>query len=103
MRWHRVLGAVLVAIGLIGFVTVADDLRHSGETWGVGTILVAGLVLLAAGSQRPLLGRLALHWLAFGMLAGAVLGGGLDNLPLGVGLGAAVGTLAALFLVNRQS
>jgi uncharacterized protein (TIGR03382 family) len=43
---------VLVVVACIGFVTVADDLDHKGELFGVSGILVAGLVLLVAGSRR---------------------------------------------------
>ena len=41
----RVTGVVLVAVAIVGFLTVADDLRHIGELIGVGSILVAGLLL----------------------------------------------------------
>jgi hypothetical protein len=40
------LGIILVLLGMIGFLTVADDLRHKGELLGVGAILMSGLVLL---------------------------------------------------------
>lgn len=43
----RVVGIILILIGIIGFLTVADDLRHKGELVGVGAILIGGLVLLA--------------------------------------------------------
>ncbi len=48
----RALGIILTLIGLIGFLTIADDLRHKGELFGVGAILISGLVLLAL-SFRP--------------------------------------------------
>ena len=43
----RVPGIILTLLGLIGFLTIADDLRHKGELLGVGSILISGLVLLA--------------------------------------------------------
>jgi len=43
----RVFGIILILAGIIGFLTVADDLRHKGELLGVGSILVSGLILLA--------------------------------------------------------
>ena len=43
----RVPGIILTLLGLIGFLTIADDLRHKGELLGVGSILMCGLVLLA--------------------------------------------------------
>jgi len=44
--WLKVLGAALVALGVLGFVTVADDWRHTGEVLGVGSLLFAGVILL---------------------------------------------------------
>lgn len=41
------LGSLLVLTGLIGFTTIADDLRHVGELLAVATILVTGIVLIA--------------------------------------------------------
>jgi hypothetical protein len=52
MRWSRVLGIVLVIIGALGFLTVADDLRHVGEFIGVAIIFVSGVLLLAASFKR---------------------------------------------------
>jgi hypothetical protein len=49
LRW---IGIALVVIGVGGFFTVADDLRHKGELMGVGTILVLGLVALAISWPR---------------------------------------------------
>ena len=40
------LGSLLVLTGLLGFATVADDLRHVGEFLTVSTILVTGIVLI---------------------------------------------------------
>ncbi len=48
----RALGIILILAGIIGFLTVADDLRHKGELLGVGSILISGLVLLVI-SFRP--------------------------------------------------
>jgi hypothetical protein len=97
MMWRNILGIFLVVLGVVGFLTVADDLRHTGEMWGVGSVLVAGFVLL--GSLR--VKKLALQWLALGLLAGILVGAGLDNMPLGIGLGAALGALPALLLGQR--
>jgi hypothetical protein len=47
LRW---IGIVLAVIGIGGFFTVADDLRHTGELMGVGTVLVLGLIALAVSS-----------------------------------------------------
>jgi hypothetical protein len=52
VKWTRVLGAALILLGLAGFLTVADDLRHKGELFGVSTVLASGLVLLAISMRR---------------------------------------------------
>ena len=39
------VGILLIVVSGMGFVTVADDLRHVGELVGVGAIGIAGLVL----------------------------------------------------------
>ena len=46
MKWRRILGGFLIVAGLLGFLTVADDLRHKGELVCVGSILLSGIVLL---------------------------------------------------------
>jgi hypothetical protein len=48
----RLLGGLLVISAIVGFLTVADDLRHKGELFGMGSILVGGLVLVALSSRK---------------------------------------------------
>jgi hypothetical protein len=43
LRW---LGALLTAAGVLGYMTVADDLRHVGEFLGVTVVFAIGLILL---------------------------------------------------------
>jgi hypothetical protein len=43
LRW---LGLSLLVLCGLGFLTVADDLRHKGELYGVGTIGLVGILLL---------------------------------------------------------
>lgn len=102
MSWQKLAGASLVALGMIGFLTVADDLRHTGEVLGVGSILVAGVLLVGAGSKSPVLKQVALQWLALGILAGSAVGAGVDNMPAGIGLGAAAGAILMLVLGKRK-
>jgi hypothetical protein len=52
MRWLRTLGIVLTIIGVLGFLTVADDLRHVGEFIAVAGIFLSGLLFLAASSAK---------------------------------------------------
>jgi hypothetical protein len=44
LRWF---GIALVILGVLGFFTVADDLRHKGELMGVSSVLLLGIVILA--------------------------------------------------------
>src|SRR5690349_2791987 len=43
VRW---LGVFLAGVGVFGYLTVADDLRHVGEFVGVTIIFATGLILL---------------------------------------------------------
>jgi hypothetical protein len=103
MIFYRICGTFFVLIGIIGFFTVADDFRHSGEIVGVGSVLMAGVILLIGESKWSTTRHLRLQWIAFGLLAGAILGAGLDNMLLGVGLGTAVGIMVTLLAANRRS
>jgi len=49
LKWA---GVFLVAIGVVGFFTVADDLRHTGEIAATGSLLAAGLIMLAVALFR---------------------------------------------------
>ena len=51
-KWSRFLGVALILLGLLGFLTVADDLRHTGELLAVGAVLVSGIVLVAIPVRR---------------------------------------------------
>ena len=99
-RWLVVLGFVLVTLGIIGFATVADDLRHKGEIWGTASLLSAGLCLLLEGYGPDLFRRLALRWLALGLLVGIPVGAWLDKMPAGIAMCAAPG-LALAYLRRR--
>ncbi len=86
-----ILGAVAVIAAVIGFLTVADDLRHTGELIGVCAILVIGLVLIVVGTRNSLSRRMAMPWLAVGIGVGAAVGAATDNMAMGVAIGAAIG------------
>jgi hypothetical protein len=103
MTFYRILGTFFLLIGIIGFFTVADDLRHSGELIGVGSVLMAGVILIISQSSWSTNRYLRLQWIAFGLLAGSILGAGLDNMLLGVGLGIAVGIMVTVLAANRRA
>ena len=51
-NWTRILGVILILLGSLGFLTVADDFRHKGELFGVSAVFATGLILLACPSRR---------------------------------------------------
>lgn len=46
MKFLLRFGFILVLIGIVGFFTIADDFRHTGELLGVGLVLLLGLGML---------------------------------------------------------
>ena len=95
MRLRRAVGALLLFAGCFGFVTVADDLRHKGELFAVGGILVAGVVLLVDGSNLFAVRRLAPRWVAVGIGLGGAVGAAIDHVPMGIGCGMLLGALGS--------
>lgn len=99
----KISGVSLIVIAVIGFITVADEFRHTGELIGVSGVLFAGIILLIGGSNFTISKRLSLQWIAFGVLAGIPLGGLLlDNMPLGVGSGTVIGIIVAFVLRKKK-
>lgn len=104
MVFDRVAGWSLLAAASVGYLVVADDLRHTGELVGVSALLVAGLLLLLArGADLRLLRRLPLRSMAAGIFPGILLGAGLDRMLLGVGIGLVSGAAAGLLFAARTS
>ncbi|HSP13567.1 MAG TPA: hypothetical protein VLV78_02315 [Thermoanaerobaculia bacterium] len=52
MRFLRAAGVVLIVLCGLGFLTVADDLRHKGELAGVAAVGVAGIAAVAFSEVR---------------------------------------------------
>ena len=95
-------GAVLLLVGLAGFLTVADDLRHTGELVGVGGVVCAALCMLVASTDNPVTRRAALQWVAVSIGVGEVAEAALDNMLVGVGGGVVVGWFIAVMLVPTR-
>jgi hypothetical protein len=94
---YKITGGVLIFFAIIGFFTVADDLRHTGELIGVSSILLAGIILLLTGLNLKIFSKIALQWLALCILLSIPFGGVyLDNMPLGIGTGIIIGMILAL-------
>ena len=102
VRWPRLAGSLLVLVGVVGFVTVADDLRHVGEILGVASVLLTGLLLLAAGLAKSTPRRVATYWLAGAVGVGAMAGAAMNNMPVGVGGGLTIGAIAAAVIGRRR-
>ena len=51
MKVIRIVGVLLIVLCGLGFLTVADDLRHVGELIGVSSIGIAGIVLVLAAHR----------------------------------------------------
>jgi len=70
----KVAGSVATLLAIVGFFTVADDLRHTGELVGVSSLLLGGLALMAAAWLPQLRRHLTIQWLAVGLAIGALAG-----------------------------
>jgi len=102
VRWLRVVGWLLMALGVVGFLTVADDLRHIGEVLGVTSVLLVGGLLVIAGSATSRSTRVATLWLAGAVGIGAAVGAAGDAMVVGTGGGLIVGSVAG-FAARRKS
>ncbi len=94
MKWtsQKILGAILVLVALIGFVSVADEFRHMGELLGVCSILAAGLILLIAEAKLKIFQGIALQWISYCLILSIPLGGVvLDNMVMGISIGLCAG------------
>lgn len=88
-------GCALIVVAVIGFLTVADELRHIGEFFGVLAVLLCGVCLLLAGLYPRWSAALALQWAPAGIAVGALVGAATDRVVLGVLLGSGLGLLLA--------
>ena len=102
-RTYLTLGIALVTTPLVGFLTVADDIRHTGEFFAVLGILLSGVALLVAGVLPRALSVLALHWIPVGIALGALVGAFTDNVAPGVSVGAVLGLVLARLRRSRAS
>jgi hypothetical protein len=98
---YKVAGGILVAIAGIGFLTVADELRHIGEFFGVLGILLSGMAFLVAGFVPRASTMFALQWVAMGIGAGMIGGAATDRMVAGVSVGTAFGLLLAFILRTK--
>lgn len=97
----QIVGAILVAVAMAGFLTVADDLRHAGEFAAVAALLVAGVALFIAGTFPRMRAHLALGWVPVGLCVGLLAGAAADRVAPGAATGLALGLLLARLLRER--
>lgn len=90
-----ILGSVLIVASAIGLFTVADELRHTGELFGVLAVLLCGVSLVLAGLCPRLSPVVALQWAPVGILLGALVGSVVDRVVVGVLAGSLLGILLA--------
>jgi hypothetical protein len=98
---YKLAGGVLVALALIGFLTVADDFHHVGELFGVFGILLAGIAFLIAGYFPKVSTVCALQWVAVGIGIGMIGGAATDRMVEGVCFGAAIGLFLGYILRSK--
>ena len=103
LTWPKVVGSLLVLIGILGFFTIADDVRHVGEILGVGTVLVIGLLLRVAGSTRSASIRAAAFYLSGALGIGGLVGTAMDHMELGIGGGLTVGVVLAAMATRHRA
>lgn len=102
MKFRQVSCLLLIVMGCLGFVTVADDLDHTGELFAVGGLLMAGVVFLVDGSNLRMVQRIPLYWVAVGIGIGEIVGAMLGQVPKGTGGGAIIGAIGTVILTCRK-
>jgi hypothetical protein len=99
---YKLAGGALVVLACIGFLTVADELRHIGELFGVLGILLAGVAFLLAGYFPKASRLIALQWVAVGIGIGMIGGAASDRMVGGVCLGTLLGLLLGYYMRSRS-
>lgn len=100
--FYKIAGSALIVVAGIGFLTVADEFRHTGELAGVTGILVAGIAVALAGFVPRISSTVALQWVAPGVALGLFIGAVMDRAVLAVTGGVIFG-LALAFLLHRRA
>jgi hypothetical protein len=101
-RFSMFIGVGLIAIALIGFLSVADDLHHIGEFFAVTGVLVSGVALYVSGRFSRIAAHLFLAWVPLGIGAGMLIGTMIDEEVIGVCIGLSSGLLLARMFRRRK-
>jgi hypothetical protein len=79
--FYKILGLILIICSIIGYLTVADDIRHTGEFIGVSGVLISGIIFIFFDIKLSIFKRLSLQWIAICISLSIPLGGVLlDNM-----------------------
>lgn len=104
ISYYKIIGILLIIISGIGYLTVADELRHIGEFIGMSGILLSGIILLFVDSKFIISKRFSFQWIAVFILASIPIGGILlDNMILGIGSGLLIGIFFAFIFGKRKT
>ena len=101
VKASKLVGGLLTAIALVGYLTVADELHHIGEFFAVTGILLSGIALLIAGFYPGVVQFVALPWVATGIGVGMFAGLLIDQEVAGVCFGLALGLILAYLFRHR--
>lgn len=87
----------MVLVGIVGYLTVADEIRHFGEFLGVSCVLVSGLILLLIDLKLGIFQKMALQWVSICLLASVPFGAiVIDNVPIGNCIGLILGIVLSV-------
>jgi hypothetical protein len=103
ISFYKILGLILIVCSIIGYFTVADDFRHTGEFIGVSSVLISGIIFLFVENKLSIFKHVSLQWLAIFILLSIPLGGVLlDNMFLGISIGIVMGILLAYIFGKKD-
>src|SRR4030095_6616401 len=101
-RFSTFIGVGLIAMALVGFLSIADDLHHGGEFFAVTGILISGVALYISGRFSQIAAHLSLPWVPVGIGVGMLTGAMIDEEVIGVCAGLSFGLLLARMFRRRK-
>lgn len=96
ISFYKIIGIILSIFAIIGYLTLADDIRHTGEFIGVSSVLISGIIFIFVDNKISILKRLSLQWIAICILLSIPIGGVLlDDIIVALCIGIVIGILLA--------
>ena len=102
-KFSMFIGITLIVVALVAFLSVADDLHHSGEFFAVTGTLLSGVALYASGRFSRIAAHLSLAWVPVGIAVGMLIGAIIDEEVVGVCVGSWLGLLLARMRRRREA